>query len=294
MHGVSFGSVTIVLLALLTAACGGGDGEGAGQDAGPKTDASSGDATPPDASASFTDESEPNNGASATDVNELTVPVGVRGAIGEADDIDVFAVDLIAGELLQWSLQSEGAAHAPHLAIAEASNTAPPTVGESEPGGTLRFHHFALESGRHHFIVRDARNVPAASSEEVGGADNQYLLRSEAPSLQVDTVTVPARASASLAGPYDLALLGFSLAQETDLKIEVFAERASPASDIDSRLSLYYVTGNDWLITNDDPSANQRDSMVTGVLPAGEYRVVIDNLNPAAAILDFEVDFALQ
>ncbi len=278
-------------MGLVAPACSGSDSQ-------PNQAADASSASPdgasPDAALPLTEESEPNNGDSVTDLNELTLPVAVHGAIGEADDLDVFAVDLVAGELLLWTLEAQGGEHAPHLAIAEASNAAPPSVGFANPGSTLQMHHFALKSGRHHFIVRDERNVPAASSAHEGGPANQYQLRSSAPTINVSEVSIPQRLSATLGSRFDPVVMSFTLSQETDIKIEVTATRLAAPSDIDSRLSLFYVTGNDWLITNDDLAQGQSDSMVTGLLPAGEYRVVIDNINPSAANLDFEVDFALQ
>lgn len=287
----------LFLIASLALAACGDDGDGrAEQDASTRADAApTFDATSSaaDAAALLAEESEPNNGNSATDVNELTLPVAVHGAIGEADDRDIFAVDLVAGELREWRLQAEGAEHAPHLAIGEATSEAPATLGFAQAGGTLSFHHFALKSGRHHFIVRDARNVPSASSQKVGGPANQYVLRSAAPTLSATAITLPMRVNATIANPFELAYFSFNLAQETDVRIEVFARRATIASDIDSRLSLYYVTGDDWLITNDDVGS-VRDSLITGALPAGEYRVIVDNLNPDAVKLAFDVDFAVQ
>ena len=56
---------------------------------------------------------EPNNGNTQTELNEPTVPVAVHGAIGTADDIDIFAVDLVAGQLLRWTIESDGGEHAP-------------------------------------------------------------------------------------------------------------------------------------------------------------------------------------
>lgn len=81
--------------------------------------------------------------------------------------------------------------------------------------------------------------------------------------------------------------------QETDVKMEAFAQRKLPASDVDSRLSLYSETTGSWLITNDNPP-NEQDSLVIGVLPVGEYRVIVDNVNPDAVDLGFELDFSVQ
>jgi hypothetical protein len=251
------------------------------------------DGAVPDALIQLTEETEPNNGATLEEVNAVTVPVGMSGAIGTANDVDIFAVELSEGELLQWTIAAEDQNMAPHLAVSEATNEAPVTLAYGAPGASQSFHHFALKTGLHYLIVRDARNVPSAESQNIGDASVRYALTSSPATLSPTNVTIPSRVSHTLPHEFELGIFSFTLSQETDLRIEVFAQRKVPASDIDSRLSLYYVTDSSWLITNDNPALDEKDSFVTGVLPAGEYRVIVDNVDPDAVDLGFELDFSL-
>ena len=281
-------------LLLLVFACGGEDTNLAADAGAGAIDGGSADAQVPDAAPSLTEEVEPNNGGTATEFNMVSVPVLSSGAIAVADDVDIFGVNLTAGELLRWTIASEDQNLAPHLAISEASNMRPVTLAFGATGATQTFHHFAMKTGLHYLIVRDARNVPAADSQNAGDPSARYALTSAAATITPTQVTIPSRISHSLPHVFELGYFSFSLAQSSDVKIEVFAQRKVPASDVDSRLTLYYQTGGEWLITNDNPELDQQDSLVTGMLPAGEYRVVIDNVNPDAVDLSFEADFSLQ
>jgi hypothetical protein len=281
------------LLLLALACC--GDDSSSALDAGAQVaDGGVADAGASDAAGALTEEVEPNNGDTATEVNMVSPPVAMSGAIGAANDIDIFAVNLTAGELLRWTIAADDQNYAPHLAISEASNMRPVTLAYGASGASESFHHFAMKTGLHYLIVRDARNVPAEGSQNIGGAAVRYSLRSSAPTIAATPVTIPSRVSHTLPGVFELGYFSFTLAQSTDLTIEVFAQRKVPASDMDSRLSLFYLTGDEWLITNDNPALDQADSVVTGVLPAGEYRVVVDNVDPLAADLAFELDFSVQ
>lgn len=275
-------------------ACSDGDDAPAADAGANPLDAGTSDAAGVDATTALTEEIEPNNGETATEFNMVTLPVASSGAISVANDIDIFAVDLTAGELLRWTIAADDQNLAPHLAISEATNSRPVTVAYSEAGGSESFHHFAMKSGLHYLIVRDARNVPSDQSQNAGDPSARYSLRTAAATISPEPVTIPSRVSHTLPGVFELAYFSFTLVQPTDLKIEVFADRKIPSSDVDSRLSLFYVTGDEWLITNDNPQLDQPDSLVTGMLPVGEYRVVIDNVNPEAVDLSFEADFSVQ
>lgn len=282
-------------LLLLLVACGGEDKKlDADAGAGAFDASSAADAMGADAALSLTEEVEPNNGGTVTEFNMVSLPVLSSGAIAVANDVDIFGVNLTEGELLRWTIAADDQNLAPHLAITEASNTRPVTLAYGATGATQTFHHFAMKSGLHYLIVRDARNVPAADTQNAGDPSARYALTSTVATITPTQVTIPSRISHTLPHVFELGYFSFSLAQASDLKIEVFAQRKVPASDVDSRLTLYYQTGGEWLITNDNPELDQQDSLVTGMLPAGEYRVVIDNVNPDAVDLSFEADFSLQ
>jgi hypothetical protein len=281
------------LCVALLLACGGSDSQDSPDAAEQAPDASPGaDAMSVSDAAAALSEMEPNNGSSVDDVNEVVAPLVLTGSI-DSDvsnpDIDVFSVDLTPGQLWTWSLESAGTM-APHLAITNHAGVSPTTLGYGAAGQTASFDVFAYLDGRYNIIVRDSRNVNEGG--DFSGPEYGYTLTATPSTRQPVAVTVPERVSATLDSSYDLALFSFSLTEATTVRIEVFARRKTAPSDIDSRLSLYYVDDSSYLITNDDPALNQLDSIVQGELPAGEYRVVVDNVEPTASDLSFELDFS--
>lgn len=278
---------------LLVGACG-SDGARSGDDAalGAADGAIVHDAVSADASLEPVTEMEPNDGVSEGDVNVVSLPVLVQGAIDVADDIDIFTVDLTAGALHRFTLDGAGGVLQPHFALTEHSNQAPPTVSAGDESGAVSVEHFALVSGRHNLIVRDARNT--GTSQHVGSDEHRYLLASEQDDRAPVAMTIPERVSATLTTPYSVATFAFTLAQITDVRIEIFAQRKEPASDLDSRLSLFRVDDDAYLITNDDQALDVLDSLATGELPPGQYVVVVDSVDPSAADLSFELDLSAQ
>ncbi len=73
-------------------------------------------------------EVEPNNGATATQLDTITVPGAKQGAIGTANDLDIYALALTAGQRLRWTLDSSGSSLAPYLS--------PPTSSSLETRAT--------------------------------------------------------------------------------------------------------------------------------------------------------------
>jgi len=69
----------------------------------------------------------------------------------------------------------------------------------------------------------------------------------------------------------------------------VLAVNKAPASDLDTRLTLFNATTNQWFGTNDDISGSNTDSRLTGTLAAGNYLVVVDNLSETANDLSFQL-----
>ena len=281
----------IVCAALLAACGGGGDDDGgaidarAGVDGEGAIDGAGADAAPAVA------ETEPNNGTSAEDVNTVTFPGGVRGAIDPADDTDVFASELAVGT--RWTFRVEAAAaFAPHLIVTNHADEAPVTLALGGAGEAIALEQVILAGGRHNFIVRDARNVPDATG--VGGATHTYTLRATPLERAPTTAAIPSTPTGTLASPFAVALYQFNLATETDVRIDVQARRLASASDLDTRASLVRLADQAHLITNDDLDGAQLDSRVEGVLAAGDYLLVIDNVDPAATDLRFAVDFALR
>ena len=105
-------------------------------------------------------------------------------------------------------------------------------------------------------------------------------------------LAIPSRVSGTLAQPFAVALYKFTVQTKANVEINLYAQRKVPASDVDTRVSLYGVTGSKYLITNDDPPG-QTDSLIADELEAGEYLLAVENVNEAATDLSFEVEVTL-
>lgn len=283
------------LLAALTglglAACG-GDDDGGSVDALRVDGITQPDSASADGAAA-TAESEPNDGTTADDVDLVTFPGSIRGAIDPAGDVDVFAATLPAGSRWRLRLDAEEGPFAPHLVVVNHADEAPTSLGLGAAGDVLALEQVIFASGRHNFIVRDARNVP--DSTGVGDATHGYTLTAEPLDRAPIAATVPSMPSGTLASPFAVAFYEFTLATETDVRIDVLARRLPSPSSLDTRASLVRLDDGVRLGTNDDlVLGSQLDSRLEGVLPAGSYLLVIDNVDPAATSLGFAVDFALR
>ena len=242
-----------------------------------------------DAGVTVVAEAEPNDGNAAGEVNALAAPGAVSGTVGAANDLDIFQVSLTAGSTWTWTLDGACGALAPHLAIVEGANSVPILVSRGTAGGRAVLEQLVLKSGTYNFIVRDARNVPAATTQNQGSPQHRYQLSGAASARAPGSASVPGTFPSTLPDRYQAAVFAFTLSASTPVTVRARAQQKSPASDLDTRLGLYSVTTQAWLGTNDDASGSTTDSLLTGTLPAGEYRAVVDNLNEAAADLSFEL-----
>ena len=224
------------------------------------------------------------------DVNALAIPGDVTGAVDPADDLDIFTVQLSAGDTWQWQLEAaDGGLLAGHLAIAEHANKVPNLVGRAAAGGAVTQEQFALSSGRYNVFVRDVRNV-TAPSQHLGGPAYDYRLTVTKQVKTPAPLTLPANLTATLPSRTAQALYSFTTTTSSMVVISVKAQNKAPASDLDGRLSLFDANAKLWLKTNDDQVlGSNADPLIQGTLPAGTYVIVLDNVSPAASDLSYEL-----
>jgi hypothetical protein len=241
-------------------------------------------------------EVEPNGGATTAEVNQGTVPGVMSGVVDPADDLDIFAVELVAGTFVQWELTGPGGVLAPHLGLSQDGNNVPTMAARAGAGASAVQQHFVLESGRYYAIVRDTRNVPASTSAHVGSPAHTWRLEVTTPTRTHRMVSLPSTQTGTLATATSVDTWQFSGTANTGFDVVLNAQRLATASDMDSRLSLFHVETADWIITNDDDVAESTvDSHVGGTLPAtGTYVVVVENIAPAPARLAYELVFSLR
>ncbi|MBI5493530.1 MAG: hypothetical protein HY904_00800 [Deltaproteobacteria bacterium] len=287
---------------LLLAGCTGGGGSSSSSSSSSSSGAGGSSSGPASSSAASSSgaaavpEQEPNDGATAADVNAGTVPGTFAGAVDPADDMDIFAFDLTVGTVLAWTLSTPGGVMAPHLALSQDGNRVPTMVARAAAGGAARQEHFVLEGGRYYAIMRDARNVPAAASAHVGSAQHAWQLAVTTLAKTPRTVSFPADESGMLESVTAIETWQFTATAGMAFDIVLHARRKTPPSDMDSRLSLFHADAADWIITNDDDLAESTvDSHVGGTLTAaGSYIVVVENVEPAATDLGYQLVFSLR
>ena len=220
----------------------------------------------------------------------MTAPGRVTGAIGKADDTDVFGVDLVAGDFWTLTVDPGGSPVAPHLGVVQKGDRVPRLVAVGGPGQRTTQDVFVLASERYYVSVRDARNVPAASSQKVGSAAHTYALVAEKKTPTLVALPLPGTVQGTLASHSGAQLFSLKLVATTGFDLDVRARRRTPATDLDTRVSLFDVGRKTWLITNDDLSLSQTDSRLgSDALPPGDYVVVVDNVSQTATQLAFEI-----
>lgn len=232
-----------------------------------------------------TPESEPNDGNAVGEVNAVAAPGAVSGAVGTANDLDIFSVNLTAGQHWRWTLDGACGALAPHLAVVEQANSVPILVSRGATAGRATLDQLVLKTGTYNFIVRDSRNVPSGTTQNQGSANHRYVLGAEQSPRPATQVAVPSTTQATLPDKFNSLLFSFTLASSTPVTVHA----RTPASDVDTRLTLFSVTTGAWLGTNDDANGTTTDSTLTGTLPAGEYRALVDNLDEGATGLSIEL-----
>jgi hypothetical protein len=141
--------------------------------------------------------------------------------------------------------------------------------------------------------MRDARN--RAPSENKGGPSFGYTLRASKSAIAPVAVTFPASKSGRLASLGSVDLYKFTGTSGKGFDIVIRAARKTAPSTLDSRLSLYDLTSNRAVITNDNVSMSIPDSQVGGAgALVGDFVVVVDNEGTNAADLSYDIEFKLR
>ena len=232
-----------------------------------------------------TPEQEPNNGGTATELNAITIPALVTGAIGVADDVDVFGWQAQAGDRVTVTLKTGGSSLQPHLAVFGAQALSVPAA-VSTGAGDVMAEYYVLKSGQYYVGVRDRRNV-GSSSAHVGGAGFTYTL-SVAALTRAPIAASYGETKSDLMPPGTVGVYSFTAAAGDTVELAVLAAQLTPPTDLDSRLSLFHPAQKAYLGTNDNLSLTQTDSLLSGALPfAGTYHAIVENEGTATSNLGF-------
>jgi len=236
-------------------------------------------------------EKEPNDGKTKTEFTPITIPVAATGAIGVADDVDLYGWNASAGDRLTAVVKSDGTLE-PHLAVfGDAALSVPTAINAG--AGQVMAEYYVLKSGSYFIGVRDRRNV--GSSAHVGGAAFTYTLTVTALARPPLPATLGGEVKGDLAPPGTVAVFAFDATAGATLKVEVLAARLSPPSSLDSRLSLFHPGQKVWVGTNDNISLTQTDSLLEGPMPfSGSYHAIVENEGTAASDLGFVLKVSKQ
>jgi hypothetical protein len=285
------------------AACSDSSSSASADDAGTSTDApsapakdSSSDTATLDAGADVEEtptiatEVEPNDGKTATQIGAMVLPGTMNGVIDPANDTDIFAINLSPGDFWDWTATPKTADLAPHVIVFDsAGGLNPNVVGFASAGQPAKLQHFVLRTGTFVVGMRDARNVGADGGK--GGPTYGYALTAKRGIPQPVGVTFPSTKTGKLASVGSVDLYTFTGTGGKGWDIVINAERKTPSSTLDSRLSLFDLTAKKAIITNDN-AAGTTDSQIGSPDPApSTYMVIVENEGKDGTDLSYEIKF---
>lgn len=259
----------------------------------PATDGAPADAAS-DAGLTLANEVEPNDGKTTTEVGTMVLPGTMNGKIDPADDTDVFTLTLAPGEFWEWTLAPTSADLAPHLAVFDTSPSSknPTALVAGKVSTPLSLEHFVLNTGTFVAAVRDARNVPTKTGR--GGPGYGYALTGRRKTLNPIAVTFPSSKSGRLASLGAVDVYAFTTTNGKGFDVTLRAKRKTAPSTLDSRMSLFEVSGKRTLITNDN-EATSTDSQFGGdTALTGTHYVIVDNEGTDATDLSYDLEFSLR
>jgi hypothetical protein len=239
-------------------------------------------------------EVEPNGGTPATAVGTMVLPGTMNGKIDPANDVDIFSIQLSPGEFWDWTATPTTADLAPHVIVFDtAGGQNPNVVGFGAAGAPATLQHFVLSTGTFVVGVRDARNVPTATGK--GGPTYGYALTGKRATPAPIAVSFPVKKTGKLAsiGAVDL----YTFTGTNGQGFDVFVRGATPASTIDSRLSIFDIPAKITIGINDDDTttADTRDTKLGGATAApSTYMIVVENEGTNAADLSYEIELKLR
>jgi hypothetical protein len=221
----------------------------------------------------------------------LTIGTPVNGTIGtydaatDANDLDLYKVDLVAGDLVRFTATpASGSMLQPVIGI--LGSTGSVKRASTATSGAAGRDYFVETTGTYYVAVGDVRNdadVPA----NVGGASFGYTLTSSRINLSsVSESSLPVSLSSSFgtSGEIQIPVVRFTATAGTVVTGETTAVRLMPtAGNADTIIHLVDLTGSTPAIvdTNDDIDFldGNYDSLLTVTIPTtGSYAFVIDYL----------------
>ena len=239
-------------------------------------------------------EVEPNGGTPATAVGTMVLPGKMNGKIDPTNDSDIFSIQLAPGDFWEWTATPTSADLAPHVTVfdTDPAGLNPIVVGLAGAGSPATLQHFVLRTGSFVVAMRDARNVGAAGNK--GGPTYGYGLVAKRKTPQPVAVTFPATKTGKLASLGSVDLYTFTGTSGKGFDIVIRAEQKAPPSTLDSRLSLYDLTANKAIITNDNGAGTTDSKVGSPDSFPSTYMVIVENEGKDATDLSYEIELKLR
>lgn len=236
-------------------------------------------------------EVEPNDGKTVDQLQEIDLPSLVAGAIGSANDADIFALNVIAGDRLRVEVTPTGELR-PHVAVFSGAGVdIPPAVNASDSGSVL-VEYYALAGGQLLVGIRDRRNV-GDTPAGVGGPTLGYTLSVTRLARDPIPIVVGETKVESLAPSGTVRVFSFDAQKDDALTLQVLTESLSQPSTADARLSLFHPASQSRLGTNE--ALDSGDALLEGSMPlAGTYHAIVENVALDADDLRFSFSLAVQ
>lgn len=241
------------------------------------------------------DEMEPNGGQPATAVNAMVLPGTMNGKIDPANDSDVFSIKLAPGDFWDWTLTPTGADLAPHMLAFDTAGGLNPTVaGFAAAGAPAKLQHFVLRTGTFVIAVRDARNVGAAGNK--GGPTYGYALTAKRATPNPVAVTLPTTKTGKLGSVGSVDFYSFGGTNGKGWDVAIHAEKKAVPSTLDSRLTIWDMTGKKPIGTNDNlPSSTDSKLGSADPVPGGStFLAIVENEGKDGTDLSYEIEFTLR
>ena len=239
-------------------------------------------------------EVEPNNGATKTEFGTMKLPGIMNGKIDPVADVDLFAVALAAGEFWEWSAAPTSADVAPHITVFDIAPAGlnPTVVGYAAAGQPAKLQHFVLRPGTFLMGMRDARNVPAPGTK--GGPTYGYAVTGQRATPKPVSVTFPITKTGKLASVGAEDFYSFTSTGGKGFDIVINADRKSPRSTLDSRISIYDLGAKKAIGTNDNAAGTTDSQLGSPDGLSGSFLVIIENEGKDGADLSYEIQFKLR
>ena len=245
-------------------------------------------------------ESEPNDGAMLDEVNTISAGQAAQGAIGSPGDSDIFEIAAAPGKVYSVRLLApDGSAIDGSITVIDAGRDGDAPGGDfvklgADPDDASASVDFlAMGQGGYFIAVRDARDVGVDTPTQ-GSPGHTYrveVTEHEPDGFFGPAILPPQMISSELPSASGVQLYPFMATEGQDFTADLRAASAQ----MDARLIVFSASAGDWIARNGDRAAAVADPLIDAPLfGAGLMYLVVENVEPDAAVLGYDLSVTLQ